>query len=64
MMKKIKSYDEIPKEFESLEAEAEFYDTHDFSELIKKADLKPLKFKKPIKRKYFRPKSEHTHKTG
>ena len=60
-MKILKSKDEIPKRFNSVEEEAEFYDTHDLSEIM--TNLKPLKFEKPVKRKYFRPKSEHTHKT-
>jgi predicted nuclease with TOPRIM domain len=63
-MKKIRSLEEIPEKFESLEDEAEFYDTHDFSELIKKSELKPLEIKKAVKRKYYRPNPEHEHKTG
>lgn len=60
--KVLKSKDEIPEEFNSVEEEAEFYDNHDLSEIM--TDLKPLRFEKPIKRQYFRPKSEHSHKTG
>jgi hypothetical protein len=55
MLKKIKNIDEIPEKFESIEAEAEFYDTHDFSELIKTSKLEPLKFHKKPKRNFFRP---------
>jgi len=55
MKKKIRNNDEIPENFESLEAEAEFYDTHDFSELLKTSKLDPLTFKKKPKRKFHRP---------
>ncbi|MFP4461600.1 MAG: hypothetical protein ACLFQE_05325 [Thermotogota bacterium] len=63
-MKKIRSLEEIPEKFESLEDEAKFYETHDFSELIKKSELKPLEIKKEVKRKYYRSHHEHDHKTG
>ena len=57
-MKLLKSKDEIPKEFESLEAEAKFYDTHDFGEIL---DLKPVKIdKKRVKRHYYS-KEEKKH---
>ena len=57
-MKVLKSKEEIPKEFESLEAEAEFYDTHDFGEIL---DLTPLKTdKKQVKRHYYS-KEEKKH---
>ncbi|MEA1885030.1 MAG: hypothetical protein U9N62_11005 [Thermotogota bacterium] len=62
--KKIRSLEEIPEKFESLKDEAEFYDTHDFSGLIKKSELKPLEIKKAVKRKYYRSNPEHEHKTG
>ena len=58
----LKSKDEIPQKFNSIEEEAEFYDNHDFSEIM--TNLKPLKIKKPVKRQYLRPKSKHSHKTG
>ena len=60
--KVLKSKDEIPEQFDSVEEEADFYDNHDLSEIM--TDLKPLRFEKPVKRQYFRPKSEHSHKTG
>ena len=49
-IKIIKNKEEIPKEFKTLEEEAEFYDTHDFGEVL---ELEPLKInKKTIKRHY------------
>ena len=49
-MKIIKDKKEIPQKFKSIDEEAEFYDTHDFGEVL---ELEPLKInKKTIKRHY------------
>jgi hypothetical protein len=57
-MKVLKSKKEIPKNFQNLEEEAQFYDTHDFGEVL---ELEPMKInKKKIKRHYLS-KEEEKH---